>query len=115
MFCELQAMRRAIRHLRPNLPPELAGNPHWKLLDSLSCDAAITIVQLIHRRAAHWTQSNDYEFSRYTMEEHWAAGRADVERTHAHPAWKERKRPEEGVAVLDLTRELDLAPEGATP
>ena len=32
----------------------------------VSCDAAITIVQLIHRRAAYWTQSNDYEFSRYT-------------------------------------------------
>ena len=81
IFCELQAMRRAIRHLRPNVPVEFGGNPHWQLLDRLSCDAAVTIVQLIHRRAAYWTQSNDYEFSRYTIEEHWAAGRADVERT----------------------------------
>ena len=30
---------------------------------------AVTIVLLIHRRAAYWTQSNDYEFSRYSMEE----------------------------------------------
>jgi NTE family protein len=110
LFCEIQAVRRAIRHLRPNLPPELADNPHWQQLDHFSCDAAVTIVQLIHRRAAHWTQSNDYEFSRYTMEEHWAGGRADVERTLNHPACNARKRPDEGVAVLDLTRELDLAP-----
>ena len=39
--------------------------PTGKLLDRVSCDAAVTIVQLIHRRAAYWTQSNDYEFSRY--------------------------------------------------
>jgi NTE family protein len=110
IFCELQAMRRAIRHLRPNVPVEFGGNPHWQLLDRLSCDAAVTIVQLIHRRAAYWTQSNDYEFSRYTIEEHWAAGRADVERTLNHPAWKSRRPPEEGVTVLDLTRDIDADP-----
>ena len=108
IFCELQAMRRAIRHLRPNVPLEFGDNPHWQLLDRLSCDAAVTIVQLIHRRAAYWGQSNDYEFSRYSMEEHWAAGRADVERTLSHPAWQARKPPEEGVMVLDLTREVDV-------
>jgi NTE family protein len=107
IFCELQAMRRAIKHLRPNVPVEFGANPHWRLLDRLACDAAVTIVQLIHRRAAHWTQSNDYEFSRYTMEEHWRSGRADVERTFEHPAWKTRKPPEEGVTVLDLTRDID--------
>ena len=65
---------------------------------------------LIHRRAAYWTQSNDYEFSRYSMEEHWAAGRADVEHTLNHPDWKNRTRPEEGVAVFDLTRDMDTDP-----
>ena len=27
IFCEIQAIRRAIKHLRPKLPGELAGNP----------------------------------------------------------------------------------------
>jgi NTE family protein len=76
----------------------------------VSCSAAVTIVLLIHRRAAYWTQSSDYEFSRYTMNEHWQAGRADVERTLSDPAWKNRTRPEEGVMVLDLTRDLDADP-----
>ena len=68
------------------LPPELRQrSPTGSCSTALSCDAAITIVHLIHRRAAYWTQSNDYEFSRFTMEEHWTSGRADVERTLNHP------------------------------
>ena len=109
-FSELQTIRRAIRHLRTAVPQELRDNPDWRFLDSVSCNAAITIVLLIHRRAAYWTQSSDYEFSRYTIDEHWEAGRADVKRTLRDPTWKNRTRPEEGVMVLDLTRELDANP-----
>jgi NTE family protein len=111
IFCKLQAMRRAIRQLRGKLPPEFDHNPHWQLLDKLSCDAAVTIVHLIHRRAAYWTESNDYEFSRCSIEEHWQAGRADVIHTLNHPDWKSRTRPEQGVRVFDLTREIDTDPE----
>jgi len=110
IFREMQTIRRAIRHLRGKVPPELCDNPDWEFLDSVSCDAAVTIVLLIHRRAAYWTQSNDYEFSRYSMEEHWLSGRADVQRSLNDPAWKNRTRPEEGVQVLDLNRELDAHP-----
>ena len=94
VFRELQTIRRAIRHLRTEVPKELGDNPHWQFLDSVSCNAAITIVLLIHRRAAYWTQSSDYEFSRYSINEHWQAGRADVERTLRDPAWQNRARPE---------------------
>jgi NTE family protein len=111
MFREMQTIRRAIRHLRNKVPQEFSANPEWQLLDSVSCDAAVTIVLLIHRRAAYWTQSNDYEFSRYSMDEHWLAGSEDVERSLNHPDWKNRTRPEEGVKVLDLTRDLDTDPE----
>ena len=110
-FREMQTMRRAIRHLRDKMSPELRNDPDWQILEKVSCDAAVTILLLIHRRAAYWTQSNDYEFSRYSMEEHWQAGRDDVERSLSHPEWKNRTRPEEGVQVLDLTRELDTHPE----
>ena len=115
IFREMQTIRRAIRHLQTKVPQELNENPDWQLLDSVSCDAAVTIVLLIHRRAAYWTQSNDYEFSRYSMDEHWLVGGEDVERTLNHPDWKNRTRPEEGVKVLDLTRDLDTEPEGTSP
>ena len=111
IFCELQAIRRAIRPLRPTLPEELAGNTDWQLLDRLSCDAAITIVQLIHRRAAYWTQSNDYEF-RATP---WTSiGRRGGPMSSARLTIPrgETERPEEGVKVLDLTRDLDMQAQG---
>ena len=111
---DLQEMRRAIRRLRERIPDELRNHPDWQHLDRISCDAAITIVHLIHRRAAYWTQSNDYEFSRYTMDEHWAAGRADVQHTFNHPAWKDRAPPTEGVTVLDLTRDVTPGYAGAS-
>ncbi|MGC2409483.1 MAG: patatin-like phospholipase family protein [Methyloceanibacter sp.] len=110
IFRDMQTIRRAIRRLRTKMPREFSDNPDWQLLDSVSCDAAVTIVLLIHRRAGYWTQSNDYEFSRYSIDEHWLAGTDDVERTLSHPDWKNRTRPE-GVKVLDLTRHLDTDPE----
>lgn len=110
VFRQMQLMRRAIRRLSHKLPQDLRANLDWRLLDRWSCDAAITIVQLIHRRAPYSTQSSDYEFSRYTVEENWRAGRADVERTLADPAWINRSRPTEGVTVLDLTRDVNPDP-----
>jgi len=107
MFRQLQTMRRAIRRLEAKLPDDFKSSLDWQLLSSLGCNAAITIVHLIHRRAVYSTQSNDYEFSRFTIDEHWRDGRDDVERTLSHPAWINRERPSEGVAVLDLTKELD--------
>jgi NTE family protein len=105
VFKQLQTMRRAIKRLKAKMPRELHDDADWKLLNSISCDAAITIVHLIHRRAAYSTQSNDYEFSRWTMGEHWRAGREDVEKTFRHPAWTKRGKPKEGVTVLDLTKD----------
>ena len=103
VFKKIQTVRRALRRLDVTLPEAFKENLDWKLLAAIGCDAAITIVHLIHRRAAYASHSNDYEFSRYTIDEHWQAGRDDVETTLSHPAWKNRKRSEEGVTVLDLT------------
>jgi NTE family protein len=107
-FKVIQSMRRAVRRIDGILPDDIKSGFDWKLLAEFSCNAAITIVHLIHRRAVYSTQSNDYEFSRYTVNEHWAAGKDDVERTLSNPAWIDRQRPEDGVMVLDLTK--DLAP-----
>lgn len=100
-------LRAALKRLSTKIPPELLDDPDWLALDGFGDVAAVTIVQLIHRRAAYETQSKDYEFSRTTMRDHWKAGAADVEATLAHPAWLSRKRPDEDVVVLDCTRELD--------
>lgn len=108
MFRQMQNMRRAIKRLDRVVPDEVKDSLDWKLLSSVGCSAAITIVHLIHRRAAYATHSNDYEFSRFSVEENWNAGRKDVERTLTHPAWLNREPPKEGVTVLDLTKEIDV-------
>jgi NTE family protein len=113
-------MRRAVRRLDGIMPEDIKSGDDWQLLSSFSCDAAITVVHLIHRRAAYFTQSNDYEFSRYTVNEHWRDGKDDVERTFKHPAWVNRGLPKDGVTVLDLTKELDppsvrMQPTGRQP
>jgi NTE family protein len=105
-FRLIQTMRRAVRRLESELSEEVRSSDDWQLLSSFSCDAAITIVHLIHRRAAYFTQSNDYEFSRYTVNEHWRDGKDDVERTFSHPSWINRERPKDGVKVLDLTKDI---------
>jgi len=101
---ELQTLRRAVKRLEKTLPEDVKGSLDWRVLASVGCDAAITIVHLIHRRPAYATQSNDYEFSRFSVDEHWAAGISDVRSTLTHPAWISRAKPKEGVTVLDLTR-----------
>ena len=103
-FREMQTVRRAVRRLEQRLPEDIRNTLDWQLLASAGCDAAITIVHLIHRRAAYSTQSNDYEFSRFTIDEHWNDGRDDVRRTLQHPSWINRQRPIDGVEVLDLTK-----------
>ena len=111
VFEQIQSIRRAIKHLAPMLPDKAKESAEWKMLASISCDAAVTIVHLIHRLAPYSTHSNDYEFSRYSVDEHWKDGRDDVHRTLSHPAWKNREPPKEGVTVLDCTRSLEIAEE----
>ena len=102
VFERAQSVRHAIARLLEKLPAELRSDPDSEFLEKFSCTEAITIVHLIHRRAAYETHAQDYEFSRLSIEEHWQAGRNDVNRTLRHPKWREREKPERGVRVLDL-------------
>jgi NTE family protein len=102
-YQEMQTMRRAVRRLLGRLPAELRTGDDMELLEKwCHCDAAVTIVHLIHRRAAYETHAQDYEFSRLSIEEHWQSGRNDVIRTLRHPKWRNREKPKRGVRVLDL-------------
>lgn len=109
-FKVLQSLRRAVRRLDGVIADDIRSSFDWKLLSSFSCNAAVTLVHLIHRRAVYSTQSNDYEFSRYTINEHWQAGRADVQSTLESDAWKNREPPKDGVLVLDCTKDLQPPP-----
>jgi len=70
----LHKAKMALRNLLDRLPPELKTDLNVELLeDIVRANAAIRIVQLICRARPYEGRSKDYEFSRPTMREHWAA------------------------------------------
>jgi len=105
-FNRMHVMRTAFHRLYQKLPEELQNDPDAQFLAEAATPASVTIVHLIHRRKNYETQSKDYEFSRASVREHWAAGINDVRRTVRHASWSGREsRPGRGLAVFDLTRD----------
>lgn len=100
-------LRAAVKRLSGKIPARLQKDPDWLALGGFGDVAGVTVVQLIHRRAAYETLSKDYEFSRGAMEDHWSAGSTDVTATLTSPQWLSRKRAQEEVLVFDCTKELD--------
>ena len=83
-FRQRQQLRAVYNELLELMPPELAATPQAQLLARASDPAVYNIVQLVYRSPSYEGQSKDYEFSRRTMEDHWAAGRRDAEITLSH-------------------------------
>ena len=98
-----QVIAQAASRLMAKLPPEWRNDPDLKALAAVRCESAVTVVHLIYRSKHYESQSKDYEFSRLSMLEHWAAGEADVRRTLADPRWQDREKNGHGVHVYDLT------------
>lgn len=94
----------AARRLVAKLPPELRADPDAQELlarTRITC-SGFDIVHLIYRAKQYEHHSKDYEFSPWTMAEHWAAGHADVLQTLRDPRWLEHKPDHYGVRVFDL-------------
>lgn len=70
--------REVVRDALTALPAELCGRPEIVELGKLAHDPAASVVHLIYRARSWEGGAKDYEFSRGTMEEHWAAGREAV-------------------------------------
>jgi NTE family protein len=76
--------------------------PEAKLLRDETDRKVYNIVQLIYRAKMYEGQSKDFEFSRGSMREHWAAGYHDAMRTLRHPEVLQRPDNREGVFTFDL-------------
>jgi NTE family protein len=101
-FRKLQHMRAVFNELLALMPPELAATPQARLLAEASDPAVYNIVQLVYRSPSYEGQSKDYEFSRRTMEDHWAGGRRDAEITLAHPETLALPKTANAVHVYDF-------------
>jgi len=105
MMRRLHQTRDAARRLYEKLPDELRDDPDARALVSGKADPNITIVHLIYRQEIYEGGSKDFEFSRASMLDHWAAGQTDVRRTLNHVDWTNRHVSPERVQVLDLTQD----------
>jgi NTE family protein len=104
-FRSAQRSRRALRKLLDTMPDHSSlRNEDFELLDQGADDKAYNIVHLIYRAKQYEGSCKDYEFSRGTMEEHWAAGYADAVHTLKEPAVLQLPNTPDGLAVFDLTR-----------
>nr|WP_246733338.1 patatin-like phospholipase family protein [Methylobacterium sp. BTF04] len=105
MNLEIRKAKTAVRNLLDKLPPDLADDADVAYLRQVSHANFTTVMQLVYRAKTYEGNAKDYEFSRATMLEHWAAGHNDVRRSLRQRAWIERCPNESGVAVFDLTRD----------
>ena len=99
-----QRLRMAAQSLLEKLPENLRNDPDVKLLKESARSSSITVMHIINRPSNSDTQSKDYEFSRLSVEEHWAAGHQDVMESLNSKAWKQRKIPVSGMVTFDHGR-----------
>lgn len=99
---ELGDLWGALNRLITKLPDELKDDVDAKALATLCDDREWIIARLINQRLPHVSSTKDYEFSRATVREHWAAGLEDVRLSVAN---REEIKPSElgpGVKIYDL-------------
>jgi NTE family protein len=99
----LREDRELARKVLAKLPPELAEDPDVRALAGRAAEHPVSLVQLIYRAHAWEGGSRDFEFSRRTMREHWAAGRAAVAETMANARLVAENILDGKTAAFDLT------------
>lgn len=104
---ELGELAAATRRLLDKLPAELQSDPDAQRLANICDERSWMIVRLINRRPSRFGAVKDYEFSRTTIEEAWAAGLEDVRRSVA--GWDQVEPGEVGRGVL-LYRPTEALP-----
>ena len=99
---EVRRRRGALRRLLQKLPRYFRSDPDVKALQGMG-RSRIDVVRLINRRHSYPGHAKDYEFSRTTIQELWAAGLEDARSIAAHPERLSRAN------LSDITRVWKLA------
>ena len=103
-YQQAHAQRIQIKRLLEKLPDEQLSEEERALKTRLAVLPAINILQLIYQQAAHEGQAKDYDFSKSSMRDHWAAGLRDTRATLARREWLEIPPPESGIVTHDIHR-----------
>jgi NTE family protein len=100
---ELAELRSALSRLLEKLPPKLKNDADARRLAVVCDDRHWTLVRLINQRLPHSSQTKDYEFSRATVHDHWAAGLEDIHCASTEHDWLNPAMCVPGLRVHDLT------------
>jgi NTE family protein len=101
-FRDAQRTRRALHPLLQMVPEkDVLADPDLRFLLERADEKVYNIVHLIYRAKAYEGSSKDYEFSRETMEAHWAAGYRDARRVLSRPEVLRRPETPDGVVAFD--------------
>ncbi|MGC8468543.1 MAG: DUF3734 domain-containing protein [Acetobacteraceae bacterium] len=103
-FREKHQLRRMINAVLAKLPPELKTDPDVLALADKSCTTTMDVVHLIYHPEEPQGAYKDFEFSRPTMLERWAAGKADAEAALAAEPWLEDHGAHVGLRAFDPHR-----------
>jgi NTE family protein len=102
---KLGELKAAGQRLLDKLPPELKADPDAQALADACDERSWVIIRLINTRPSRSGLVKDFEFSRETIEEAWAAGLEDVRRSVA--GWDKVKPGEVlGIRVYRPTEAL---------
>ncbi|MCJ2180646.1 patatin-like phospholipase family protein [Novosphingobium album (ex Hu et al. 2023)] len=107
---QMQTMRAAARRLARKLPEEWRKDPDLAAVLNHHPEGAVAVMHLINRTRGYESNSKDYEFSRMTVEEHWAAGRADALWSLEHPDWTGRSLAPDEIMTFDLAGDRPKTP-----
>lgn len=102
-YRQLHDVQQAAVRLAAKLPADMQADSDLAYLTGTGPSCPITLVELIHRKQTFEGGAKDYEFSRDSMQRHWAEGAADTNHTLAHRKWKARKAGADGLQVFDLS------------
>lgn len=100
---KLRRERELIRKVLAKLPPELSEDRDVRALAAQAQEYVVNVVHLIYRANGWEGGARDYEFSRRTMEEHWASGEAAVAATMRESALIASNILDGRTAAFDLT------------
>ena len=101
-LAKIQRNKKTILNLIAKLPAKARDTPDVRDLAAANKTAHVDIVHLIYRQNQFELESKDYEFSRDTVREHWAAGKRDMQFTIEHPDLLSKSSVDDGVTVYDL-------------
>ena len=103
-FRKTQSLRRALDRLIERVPEQalVGADPEVLALLAEADEKVYNVVHLIYRSKSYEGSSKDYEFSRATMEEHWASGYEDATLTLSYPEVLQRPQTPDGVSTFDL-------------